>query len=153
ELWPRLLNRELPSAAVRLLKDANEDDEENSGQTLRSVRNLLEVHERLGWERLPLAFARRLVAAPKRQSFAAWPRALPSLPSDPTRGKWRAADLPPRPAPPAPQAKPPRPLTFGRTARRSFEVAYWKAIAWLSAGPFANKNNADPCLDPPTVES
>jgi hypothetical protein len=34
-------------------------------------------------------------------------------------------------------------LTFARTAKRSFEVAYWKAIAALSESRFLNKNNAD----------
>src|SRR5205823_3525906 len=34
-------------------------------------------------------------------------------------------------------------LTFGRTARRSFEVAYWKTIARLAEGRYVNKDNAD----------
>ena len=29
------------------------------------------------------------------------------------------------------------------TARRAFEVAYWKTIATLAEGRFLNKNNAD----------
>src|SRR5207245_11243337 len=37
----------------------------------------------------------------------------------------------------------PTPLTFGRTARRSFEVAYWQTIATLAHGDFINKENAD----------
>src|SRR5207248_7359965 len=111
-------DRELPAAAVRLLKDADEDDEENPGQTLRSVRNLLDARDRLGRERLPLAFARRLIAAPKRQSFAAWLRTLPNLAADPDEGKWLADELLRLTDPPDPEPKAPRPLTFARAARR-----------------------------------
>ena len=39
--------------------------------------------------------------------------------------------------------KTPASLTFARTARRSFEVAYWRTIATLAEGRFLNKNNAD----------
>ena len=39
------------------------------------------------------------------------------------------------------------PLTFDLTARRSFEVAYWRAIATLSGGRFLTKNNADCARD------
>jgi hypothetical protein len=38
-------------------------------------------------------------------------------------------------------------LTFWRTARRPFEVAYWKTIAALAEGEFRNKDNADCVLD------
>ncbi len=41
---------------------------------------------------------------------------------------------------------PARHLTFRRTARRAFEVAYWRTIAGLAAGRFTNKDNAD-CVD------
>jgi hypothetical protein len=41
-------------------------------------------------------------------------------------------------------------LTYSRTARRSFEVAYWKTIASLAETPLLNKNNADWVLDEAT---
>jgi hypothetical protein len=41
-------------------------------------------------------------------------------------------------------------LTFARTARRSFEVAFWKTIARLSGGRFPNRNNADCARDEAT---
>jgi hypothetical protein len=41
-------------------------------------------------------------------------------------------------------------LTFSRTARRSFETAYWKTIALLAAGRYRNKDNADCVQDPDT---
>src|SRR5208283_4439217 len=41
-------------------------------------------------------------------------------------------------------------LTYDRTARRSYEKAYWQTIARLSTGRFKNKDNADCVLDPQT---
>src|SRR5262249_17572118 len=39
------------------------------------------------------------------------------------------------------------PLTYHRTARRPWEVAYWNTIAALADGKFRNKDNADCVLD------
>jgi hypothetical protein len=47
-------------------------------------------------------------------------------------------------------AKVPNALTYRRTARRAFEVAYWKTIALLAEGQYLNKNNADCVRDPTT---
>jgi hypothetical protein len=44
----------------------------------------------------------------------------------------------------------PESLTFSYSARRSFEVNYWKTIASLSEGDYTNKNNADCIRDPVT---
>src|SRR5262249_10345204 len=43
--------------------------------------------------------------------------------------------------------RPPAPLTYAHTARRSFEAAYWKMIAFLSGGKYLTKNNGDPVRD------
>ena len=53
-----------------------------------------------------------------------------------------------RPTLPAP---PPCPRsTYDRTAKRSYEKAYWQTIAKLATGRFKNKDNADCVLDPQT---
>jgi len=41
-------------------------------------------------------------------------------------------------------------LTFDRTARRSFENAYWTTVAKLATGRYVNKDNADCVTDPAT---
>src|SRR5262249_51997838 len=55
------------------------------------------------------------------------------------------------PLPPAPPAgkksRAPESLTYEHTAKRSFELAYWKTIAQLAETPLLNKNNADCALD------
>ena len=47
------------------------------------------------------------------------------------------------PLPQRPRAKVPDSLTYAHTARRAFEVAYWKTITALAEGTYLNKNNAD----------
>jgi hypothetical protein len=47
--------------------------------------------------------------------------------------------------------EPPRPLTLHHTARRRFEEAYWRRIAFLAEGRFINKDNADCVHDPATL--
>ena len=71
------------------------------------------------------------------------------------RSRWRPAIreiVEPRPAEPpaAKRGRVPESLTYAHTARRSFEVAYWKTIASLAEAPLLNKNNADCVLDEAT---
>src|SRR5262249_9286791 len=65
---------------------------------------------------------------------------------DPALAKAVAALV--EPEPPAPKkVRAPASLTFSATAKRTFEVNYWKTIATLAEGRFLNKNNADCVLD------
>jgi hypothetical protein len=45
-----------------------------------------------------------------------------------------------------PENRPDGSLTYKHTAKRSFEVAYWKTIAYLAHGQYVTKNNAD-CVE------
>lgn len=61
------------------------------------------------------------------------------------------ADPAPAPAAPRPAAAPaagpaPAALSFAYTARRSFELSYWRTIASLAEGRYRTKNNAD-CVE------
>src|SRR5258708_416207 len=44
----------------------------------------------------------------------------------------------------------PEPITYGQTATRRFEEAWWNDIATLAHGRYVNKDNADTVLDPVT---
>jgi hypothetical protein len=165
ELWPRLLQRPLHAANVELFEHAKHDPRPQ--QTLINVRKFLDTWELLGGRPLqggPLAgasglcrsFARRLLTTDKRQTLDGWLDSLPARARDPGRARALADELRRRLEPEPPRrrkAKRPRPapsLTYRHTARRSFEVEYWKTIAFLSAGDYVNKNNADPVRDPAT---
>jgi hypothetical protein len=153
ELWPRLLARPPHQAALRL---ATMNHEPHHWQTMYNVRKLLDTWKLLGERPLPASFARQLLTLPKDESLADWLRSLGGRSAEPAdagllldalrrciggAGVWEP--------PLAVTRRPPPSLTFARTARRSFEKAYWNTIARLAAGRYVNKDNADCVQDAP----
>jgi hypothetical protein len=146
ELWPRVLHRELHAEALEMFQLASDP---RPHETARNVRILLDVRPFFRDRPLPRSLARQLIACPKHHALDEWLDSLPERADDAERGRWLAdqlrglIELPD----PEPDAVPKLPvdatLTFGHTARRSFEVAYWKMIALLAEGKFLNKDNAD----------
>lgn len=145
ELWPRLLQRELHVTALQLFE---KPIDERPAQTTRNIRKLLDARQLLGDKPLPRLFARSLLDIPKKMTLEAWLKALPQKSSDPERGRWLAERLGKELEPKA--GRLPKALTYQRTAKRSFEVEYWKTIASLATGAFVNKDNADCVQDSPT---
>ena len=85
-----------------------------------------------------------------------WLDSLPTIAGNAERGQWLAGQLrevietKERTLRPSRRKRLPASLTFDRTARRSFEIQYWKNIAFLSGGKYINKANADCIQDPIT---
>ena len=142
ELWPRVSQRIEHEEAIRLF-----ESESHVHRTARNVRKLLDAYECLS-HTLPLTFARRLLTVPKKQTLDGWLSSLPESASAPARGQWLISELRAKLAPESPLSSGSR--TFDLTARRTFEVGYWKAIAAVSRGRFLTKNNADCARNPPT---
>jgi hypothetical protein len=147
ELWPRLLCREAHQTALELFAH-----EGAPYWTNQNIRKLLDVFDVLGGKPLGHSLARQLVKIPKHDTLDQWLDALPQHAADAERGRWLVEKLRRRIGPgakpgPAGEASRPQALTLERTARRPFEVAYWKAIAFLAQGDFRNKDNADCVLD------
>jgi hypothetical protein len=151
ELWPRLLQREPHQAAVEIFAH-----EGPPYWTNHNVRKLLDAYDLFGAQPLPPTFARQLLKTAKHETLDEWLDSLPARANDAQRGASLAADLRHRIAPlPRSSRRPVAPssrngMTLGSTARRSFEVAYWKTIAFLAHGDFRNKDNADCVLDKAT---
>ena len=145
ELWPRLLRRELHLEAVRL---PEHQQSRHPHQETANVRKLLDAHELLGAQPLLPSLARRLLTAPKEETLDSWLDKLPCRSTDQEQGELLSVKLRHllEPAPPPL----PEPLTYPRTARRPFEVSYWKTIADLAEGKYLTKNNADCVRDPVT---
>jgi hypothetical protein len=151
ELRPRLLRRDAETMAVEAFKDRRHEH-----KTINRVFNLLRASEDFPARQLPLTFARQVMMLPRRHTLERFLETLPepdgkgySGPSlqrqlrgriEPKERELRAAK-----GKPAPEF-----LTFDRTARRSFEVQYWKDMSFLSAGIFINKANPDCVTDPLT---
>jgi hypothetical protein len=125
--------------------------------TTVNVRKLLESHEQFG-RALPRSFARQLLTLHRHESLENWLDALPKLAIDIDAGTRLAERLETEVAPadssvPSGKPKPPPSLTFEHTAKRPWEVAYWKNIAHLATGRFINKDNADCVRDAATQKA
>ncbi|HQU43326.1 MAG TPA: M28 family peptidase, partial [Pirellulales bacterium] len=143
ELWPRLLARGPHRQAIELFAH---NHDHHYRVTAINVRKLLDAWELLDQRPLSRSFARQLLTLPKEESLDQWLDALPGRASnaeagavlaDTLRGCLEASD----------EDRGQESLTFRHTARRSFEVAYWRTISQLAAGEYINKDNADCVLD------
>ncbi|HEY7157153.1 MAG TPA: M28 family peptidase [Gemmataceae bacterium] len=164
ELWPRLLRREPYLEALELFQHAHDP---RSHQTTLNVRLLLDAWHERGERPLPRSLARQILLPEGEHTLEAWLASLPERSTDDLRGQ-RLVETLERCLEPAaadavasgrrqPAGRPHQPAdagrspgTFASTARRSFEVNYWKKIAFLSEGRFVNKCNADYVRDKPT---
>jgi hypothetical protein len=125
-------------------------------RTVNNARKILEARQLLGAPLAP-SFARALLRLPKHTTLAAWLDWLDDPGAPALAAELRGAvdlgqagegeDGNPADAADAGDAAP---LTFRRTARRRFEEAYWRRIAFLAEGRFVNKDNADCVRDPVT---
>jgi hypothetical protein len=167
ELWPRFLRRELHLDAIHLFEHVSDP---RPRQTTLNVRKLLDTRALIG-HGLPPSLVRDLLTLPKKVTVETWFDSLTERASDAERGcrlveelrqELEPASRRPRAEPglrTKPRAgaglltEPPHSLTYKHTARRSFEVDYWKTIAYLAEGKYRNKNNADVVRDDPTQKA
>jgi hypothetical protein len=155
ELWPRLLARRAHVAALYGFSATPEHHEQHLG--LHNARKLLDAWQLWGERFLPRSFARALLTIPQPETLDGWLDCVANTANHHHAGRELAEELRERLAPqPAPGDCPDFrvsengtvpldgvPLTYHRTATRSFEVAYWRTIAALAHGKYINKDNAD----------
>jgi hypothetical protein len=151
ELWPRLLHREPYRETLDLFQHTHDH---HYRQTALNVRLLLDAWHLRGRRPLPRSLARQLLLPEAEHSLETWLGSLPARSTDPVRGQ-RLVEMLERcleslPPPTGEPSAPPTGATFAWTARRSFEVNYWKKIAFLSEGRYLTKCNADYINDEPT---
>src|SRR5262249_9708934 len=114
---------------------------------VRNVHKLTQAHALFGAKPLPINFARRIMGLDREGARERW---LAELPDQVATGIREIVEPLPAEAPSEKPGRVPDSLTYSRSARRSFEVAYWKTIASLAEGSLLNKNNADCVLDEAT---
>jgi hypothetical protein len=150
ELWPRLLRRDVPLAALSLLAGSYTPARAACARRIHQVHDAWELG---GREPLPRSFARQLMRLPHKESLDEWLAELPGHFADAEAGRVVAAAFECMLAPP-PLADvtegAPESLTYAATATREFELTYWRTIARLATGQFVNKNNGDCVRDPVT---
>jgi Peptidase family M28 len=170
ELQPRLLARPQHRAVIEALQ--------GHPKTLSNARKILDAYELLGDGPLDAGFARALLRTEKPESLVEWLRRknlsdalgycirwgssefqVPSSESGAREGCGfqvpSSASGGTNPEPGTRNLEPAHaarvsPITFERTARRSFETSYWRTIARLAHGAYVNKDNADCVLDEAT---
>jgi hypothetical protein len=149
ELWPRLRRRQPYLETLDLFQHASDH---HHRQTALNVRLLLDAWHLRGERPLPRSLAQQLLLPEAEHSLEAWLGSLPARSMDAQRGERLVETLerclePLSAAPPYPPARGGvrggEGRTFAFTTRRSFEINYWKKIAYLSEGRFVNKCNAD----------
>lgn len=144
ELWPRPQSRPVLVAAL-----AGEDytRKREVPPQVRNIRKLTHAYALFGEKPLPFHFARSIMGMDRAGAGERWLAALPAQVANRIR---EIVEPPPAEAPADIRGRAPESLTYAHSARRSFEVAYWKTIALLAEGALLNKNNADCVLDEPT---
>jgi Peptidase family M28 len=154
-LWPRVLDRPYHVEAVSLFEHVHDP---RPYQTSRNIRRLLEARDFFGPGAIPRDFARQMMNLPRQQSLDDWLVTVELRASPPELGRRLAEEMQTWLADssvqvgPGKRRRPQASLTFERTARRSFEVSYWKTIAHLAEGKYINKDNAD-CVRDATTQS
>jgi hypothetical protein len=148
ELWPRRLHRRGYADAVEVIDRAHAA---HPHLTAWNIRLLLDARETMG-RPVPQTFAHRLLTMPRDESLADWLGTLPIGDSDREVALLgylhQVIESPGRKPDPPPKA-----ITYKHTAKRSFEVDYWKTIYKLSHGDYRTKNNADCVRDEPTQKA
>jgi hypothetical protein len=144
ELWPRLQQRPVLLAAL-----AGEDytRKRQVPPQVRNIRKLTHAYALFGAKPLPLNFALRIMGL---NEVGAGVRMLAHVPEQVAEGIRGIVALPPAEPAAGKPGRAPDSLTYAQTARRAFEVQYWKTIASLAETPLLNKNNADWVLDEAT---
>jgi hypothetical protein len=151
EFWPSIYKRSIPQTVIKLFKDKVHEH-----KTITRTLNLVTARELLGKEKLPYSFARQILMLPENKTIEDWLESFRNCDDhneqeqcfgDQLRG---FIDLKNKPLPSSNTKALPDSLTFSGSARRSFEVQYWKDICTLSAGEYLNKANSDCILDAAT---
>jgi hypothetical protein len=146
-LWPRLLRRPLELCATTVLRHAHPTTGIHDATNVLALR---EAWRGLGERPLSRGFARRLLKVAKGTSIEEWLAQIPARLPDREEGARLAREVEAMLEPAAaPDAQEPA-VTYGRTATRAFEEAYWRDIALLAHGSYLTKDNADRVLDAAT---
>jgi hypothetical protein len=143
ELWPRVQERPLYLSALR---DLAAPHDRYAHATSLNVLNLLEVWQAGGGKPLGGSFVRRLLDIPKRETLEQWLEALPARSAVPEMGLSIRSKLQQIIRDSSGDSGQ-RPITYGETAQRAFEEAWWDDIRFLANGEYRNKDNADVAQD------
>ena len=152
ELWPRLQRRE---AYLTALHNFEHLEEHYTHQTTLNILRVLDAAKIWPQKYLPRSFARQMLHLQEHETLESWLTALPEQTknTDDVRNLCRELEccIAPPTAKELQKGKLLKTLTFGQTAARTFEKAWWHDIRKLANGTYLNKDNADCVHDPVTL--
>jgi Peptidase family M28 len=140
ELWPRIQNR---TAYRSALVDFHNPHDHYLNQTPLNLISLLDSWNLLGEQPLPDSFVRHLLRISKEVSLDEWISALSDFAAEKSQGQAMQSLVRSILAGAGHDQRLPVPVTYSRTATRSFELTYWNDIKMLAEGEYKNKDNAD----------
>jgi hypothetical protein len=149
ELWPRLLRRDLYLSA---LQNFDHLHDHYAHQTPLNILSLLDSWQLGNKQPLRRSFAHHLLRIAKNETLDEWLNSLPKRTHDSKEGRRIQKELEKIMESPDAAKDLPQPLTYDRTATRSFEESFWRDILTLSHAHFVNKDNAD-CVQDQITQS
>jgi len=148
ELWPRLLKRQ---AYLFALRDFENEHDHYAHETALNLVSLLDAWELLGEHPLERTFARGILRLRNDEELDEWIASLPVRARNPDALRLIQGSLAQMIEPASEKVGALSGITFSQTATRTFEVAYWNDIQFLSQGEYQNKDNADCVEDQATL--
>ena len=156
ELWPRLQRRE---AYLTALHNFEHLDEHYTHQTTLNILRVLDASKIWPQKYLSGDFTRQMLHLQEHETLEQWLAALPEKAKNTDDVKNLCSKLEsciePLISKKTPKGKTVpekrlKVLTYGQTAARTFEEAWWNDILKLANGTWINKDNADCVHDPVT---
>ena len=148
EMFPRF-RRE--AAYLDALRQVDESHDHYRHQTPLNILTILDMSACWPAERLPHSFARSMLRVANEESFEDWRQAVGQRATDPAAARRLTREIARRVAPASNASALPKPITYGATATRPYEEAYWHDLLTLSKGHFVNKVNSDVVQDERTL--
>lgn len=148
ELWPRMLKREIYLSAMH---NFNTHHDHFSHQTSFNIISLFEAWEKQERKPLTRSFAQNLLNIPKHKTFDDWLNELDIHANSQNAAREMREAIAGITEPSSDQQLP-EAITFGETATRKFEEAWWEDIRFLAHGEFIYKDNADIMHDDATLQ-
>ena len=143
ELWPRLRKRPPYLAALR---DISTTHDSYTHATSLNIINLLDIWHMRGGKPLSRSFTRRMLDLPKHKTLEQWLEELSARCRTPEAGITTRRNLE-EIIQESNDCAVQRSITYGKTANRHFEEAWWNDIRFLACGDYLNKDNADVAQD------
>jgi hypothetical protein len=148
ELWPRLTKRKTHLTALNSL-DRKHDHYHH--QTAHNIITLINKYNELGGKPLTREFARHLLQISKHETLDQWLSEIIVKATNKADGEFLLQEVEKVIESKEKINSLPEPITFNKTASRTFEEAWWNDINFLAHGAFINKDNADCVQDDPTL--